>query len=283
MQIEEISIRCSDGIVLAGTRYIPGTIKCAVLICPATGIKRRFYISFAKYLAEQGYGVITFDNRGVGGSLNGDLNAINASLINWGVLDMSAALEELKTSFPGQSYHIIGHSAGGQLVGLMSNATEISSLFNFASSSGCLRNMQFPFILSASFFMNVFIPLSNLLFGKANCQWVGMGEPLPKLVAKQWSKWCRGKGYVETDFGKDVTNHSYDVLNFPSMWVHATDDEIANLENVKDMSRVFKKSKVEIVTLDPKEMGLQQIGHMGFFSSKKKNLWRLAVDWLERN
>jgi len=186
-------------------------------------------------------------------------------------------------SFPNTTYHLVGHSAGGQLLGLMPNAARIKSMFNFASSSGNISNMPYPFKISAVFFLVFFIPFSNFLFGRANSQWVGMGEPLPKKLASQWKKWCQGSGYVATDFGDAIQDHLYDDLDLPSFWLHASDDGIANDANVRDMVRVYSKTKYEIKSLDPKELGLKQLGHMGFFSAKNKGLWKYALDWLEKN
>ena len=281
--MNHISLTCSDGVELAATVYTPQQVKAAVMIAPATGIKRRFYQAFATYLSHQGYGVITFDNRSIGDSQNGSINAVNASLINWGKLDMTVVLEALKQQFPDTTYHLIGHSAGGQLVGLMDNARDLKSLFNFAASSGNLANMKYPFKLKAAFFLNVFIPVNNLVFGYTNSQWVGMGERLPKKVASQWSRWCNGSGYVATDFGKAVQEHLYDELSFPSLWLHASDDGIAIHENVKDMVRIYTQSPSEIITLDPNEWGYNDIGHMKFFSSRRKGLWKYAIDWLEEH
>ena len=65
----ESKIICVDKFAIAATTYSPTTdVKGAILIGPATGIQRQFYASFASFLAEKGYGVITFDNRGIGGS-----------------------------------------------------------------------------------------------------------------------------------------------------------------------------------------------------------------------
>lgn len=281
IDIQDIKIKCQDDFELAGTIYTPKIIKGAIMIAPATGITKRFYNSFATHLTENGYGVICFDNRGIGNSKNTNINKGNASLINWGRLDMTAVMECLKSNFPNQTYHVVGHSAGGQLVGLMDNAFDVKSIFNFASSSGSLRNMQNPFKLKASFFLNIYIPINNLLFGKTNSQWVGMGEPLPKMVASQWKKWCNAKGYVESEFGKEIKEHHFYELDCPSMWVHATDDGIANLDNVKDMTRVYSKSKAEIVTLNPKDLNKKFLGHMGFFSSKNKELWSHALKWFD--
>ena len=135
-----IKIRCSDNYELTGTLFTPsGQIRAVAMIAPATGIKRKFYKSFSTYLAENGYAVITYDNRGIGDSLHGKIKDSNASLQQWGELDMPAVLDDLKNRFPGLKYHLIGHSAGGQLVGLMPNSIEITSIFNFACSSGRIK------------------------------------------------------------------------------------------------------------------------------------------------
>ena len=281
MKKENVRVKCSDDFELAATLYRPEKIAGAIMIAPATGIKKEFYNSFAVFLAAHNYGVVCFDNRGVGESVRGSINEIDASLVNWGRLDMPAVLDCLISEFPNQKYHIVGHSAGGQLVGLMHNAKVLSSMFNFACSSGCIRKMPFPFKFSAHFFLGFFISVSNFLFGRTQSQWVGMGEPLPRKVGQQWRKWCYGKGYVETEFGDEVNSHLYDELDMDSLWLYATDDPIANLENVKDMIRIFPKIKSKIVKLDPKAYCKKQIGHMGFFRSKNKELWSMALEWFE--
>lgn len=280
---EQIEIICSDGFKLAGTIYQAKRPKAAVMIGPATGIKRGFYHKFASFLAENNFSVLTYDNRGIGGSQRNNINKIDASLITWGRLDMTAALEELKSRFPGLNYHLVGHSAGGQLLGLMDNALELTSLFNFAASSGSVKNMSYPFKLNALFFLNIFIPFSNFFFKKTNSNWIGMGEPLPYKVAAQWRKWCNNRGYVKTALGKEVKEHFYNDLSLPSLWLHATDDGIANYDNVIDMLAVFPKINAEVITLNPRENGMKEIGHMKFFSSKNDKLWSYALDWLNKN
>lgn len=283
--IEELKIKieCEDGFKLSGKLFKPKNILASVMIAPATGIKKEFYSAFANYLAENGFATLTFDNRGIGESKGNSINSSNASLTNWGKLDMTAALEYLKREIPNTGYHLIGHSAGGQLVGLMKNSKEIKSMFNFGSSSGSLHYSKYPFKLKSYFWLNFYIPASNLIFGHTKSQWVGMGEPLPKNVGKEWTKWCNGKGYIKVDLDKKIKEHLYNELNFNTLWVHAEDDEIANYENVKDMIRVYPNIKSRILTLSPKKYGYRDIGHMKFFSRRRKELWSLATNWLNEN
>jgi len=281
MKKEEIEISTSRGNKLSATIFTPSdNIKGAIMLAPATGIKKSFYAAFASYLAKNNFAVITFENEGIGKSLDGAIKACKASLQSWGEVDMVAILEELKIRFPNEKYHLIGHSAGGQLVGLMRNHSDLSTMFNYACSSGRTVNMSFFNYIKASFFMNVFIPINNFTFGYTNTQWIGMGEPLPKNVAREWAEWCNGKGYVKTAFGKTIKEHWYNELEIPSFWVNATDDFIANKKNVADMKVVFPHLQLREKTLNPKELGKNEIGHMKFFSRRNKDLWSLALDWL---
>ena len=282
-----LSIMTDRNQVLAATVYRPKEAPTkAIMIAPATGIKRHFYHSFALYLAESGFGVLTFDNEGIGESLSTNLAKCDASLISWGRHDMPAVLDALQDEFPEASYHLIGHSAGGQLIGLMPNYQAITSVFNVACSSGRIKNMGMPYKLKAMGFMDAFIPFTNLTLGYTPSDKIGMGEPLPRGVARQWREWCNGAGYIKTAFGKSIHTHFYDELNMPALWLGFSDDDIANSENMDDMIRVFTKMPIEKRFLDPDDFGLNQVGHMLYFSSKTNakapELWQMAVDWLSK-
>lgn len=285
MIIKALTIYSHERSPLAATLFRPQRpVKAALMIAPATGIKRGFYHAFAAWLAQVGYGVITFDNHGIGESLHARLKDCTATLQSWGEADMSAVFAQLRAQFPDCAYHVIGHSAGGQLIGLMAGAEQLSSAFVVASSSGSLRNMPQPFKTKAHFFMNAFIPLSHAIFGYTQSSWVGMGEPLPKGVAAQWAAWCNGQGYVETAFGNTVHQHRYDTLRIPMQWLYASDDEIACAANVADMQRVFSAAQHTTTCLEPAQYGVSHIGHMRFFSRKSRDtLWPLATQWLAQH
>ena len=287
IDIYALSIMTERNRALAATVYHPkNEVKAALMIAPATGIKRQFYHNFATYLAASGFGVLTFDNEGIGESLSSDLAKCDASLISWGRHDMPAVLDALQDEFNDATYHLIGHSAGGQLIGLMPNYKALTSVFNVACSSGQIKNMDMPYKLKAMGFMDVFIPLTNLTLGYTPADKIGMGEPLPRGVARQWREWCNGAGYIKTAFGKSIHTHFYDEIDMPALWLGFSDDEIANSNNMDDMIRVFSKMPVEKRYFDPEEFGLNSIGHMRYFSSKTNakapQLWQMAIDWLAK-
>jgi predicted alpha/beta hydrolase len=58
-----IKIHCTDGYLLDSTVFEPDPDKAkgVVIICSALGVERRFYHTFAQYLCERHFTVITFD------------------------------------------------------------------------------------------------------------------------------------------------------------------------------------------------------------------------------
>lgn len=280
---EMVKVANGNKVFLDATLFVPSQCTGTILIGPATEVKKEFHINFAQYFAENHYAVLIFDNEGIGKSLTQSIKKVKASLESWGRSDMKVMVNYLKDRFPTQKMHLIGHSAGGQLFGLMDNYHELSSVFNFACSSGSIRNMKQPFKRKANFFLSYFIPFSNSFFGYTKSPIFGMGENLPKNVAKEWSTWCNGKGYVKTAFGKTIHHHYYNDLKIPIFWMNSTDDDIANNMNVKDMAEVFTNCQHYYLTVNPLEKNAKEIGHMKFFSRKNQHLWAYALDWINQH
>lgn len=59
--VDDNMVECTDGYMLAASVYRPESdYKGAIMIGPATGIKRQFYTGIAVYLAENGFGVFNY-------------------------------------------------------------------------------------------------------------------------------------------------------------------------------------------------------------------------------
>jgi len=108
-----ISITAKDNQVLAATLFTP---KLANGICiqinSAMAVTRGFYRTFAQYLAEQGFTVVTYDYRGIGDSYC--KNWRNITLWQWGELDYPAVTDWLSANYPDHRMVALGHSLGGQ-------------------------------------------------------------------------------------------------------------------------------------------------------------------------
>ena len=119
---QDTSIAARDGYQLAATVFTPtATPFRAVLINSATAVPRKIYRAFATYLAEQGCTVLTYDYRGIGGSRPASLRGFRVRMRDWAALDVAGAVDHMRAVWPKLPLAVVGHSFGGQAVGLAPN------------------------------------------------------------------------------------------------------------------------------------------------------------------
>ncbi len=278
---EQIVFTASDAVQLHGRLFVPETPRALVLMCSAIGLRQQFYQSFARWLAEQGFAVMTFDYRGIGASLaESSPRYSKAKKQDWGLYDMPAALDYLVDRFPDLPAHLVGHSAGGQLLGLMSNYQHLSRVVTVGSTSGYVRNLPLGLRISGTFLFRVYVPLFARMLGYVPTSWIGWGEDLPARVALQWAAWCSKPGYVLNDFGVGIAEHYYSEIGMPILWLTAADDSIAIPENIEDILRLLERAPVTRQCINPAEYGLEHVGHIDFFRQRNAELWPIIADWL---
>jgi predicted alpha/beta hydrolase len=62
-----------------------------------------------------------------------------------------------------------------------------------------------------------------------------------------------------------------------------SDDAFAPLPAVEALGRLYPNARWETRRLVPRELGVNSIGHFGFFRERfRDSLWRETADWLER-
>ena len=127
----------ADGRPLAATVLEPRRITGAVVIASATGVPRRIYDGVAGCLADAGFAVLTFDYRGIGGSMEGrSVRTEDVRMQDWGRLDLEGALCWMRRAYAGAPLLVLGHSAGGQLIGLAPSSGHLSGAALIGSQLG---------------------------------------------------------------------------------------------------------------------------------------------------
>lgn len=277
---QQLEIPATDGFRLAASLTLPeggdSDPDRMVLIAPATGVPRSFYQRFADFLSGQGLGVVSWDWRGIGGSAPDSLRGFEATMRDWGEKDLQGVLEWTNERFPDAVLTAVGHSYGGQGIGLAPTARRLRGLVTVATQSGYWGHWPSPEKYRFALLWYVLMPGLTRLLGYFPSSLLGLGEDLPPGVALEWARWCRSPEYLG-----DYDGHAR--LEMPILSLSFTDDTYGPREGVEWMHERFTAAEVEMRHLTPDEVGAERVGHLGFFrDGVVPGLWEEVADWLRR-
>jgi predicted alpha/beta hydrolase len=250
-----------------------------VIAC-AMAVRRGFYEPYARFLAANGLGAITFDYRGIAGSLSGPIEQCRATLQDWGEHDYPAVIDAARSWFPNARLGAIGHSIGGQLIGLVDNADRLDTIVTVAAQHGYW--MRYPLrqrpLLAALWYVGV--PVAAWALSYFPGQRLKLGENLPKGVALDWARSCRSRHYLVDRRGNPI-RRGFERFTGRVLAYSIDDDAFAPRPTVEAFHRFFTRAGVEHAHIAPAGLGVAKIGHVGWFSPLlKKTLWREHLAWL---
>lgn len=289
---QEITLPAADGFPLAAVLLTPDPSgagdaegpppRAAVVIAPAMGVRLRYYEPFAGYLAAGGFAVLCFDYRGTGGSRPERLRGFPAQLHDWGERDLEGALAWLGDRYPGLPLLVVGHSAGGQLLGLAPSIGRVGALLAVAAQSGYWRFWPGLWRWVIALFWYVGLPAMVAAFGYLPMRRVTGGEDVPAGVAHEWSRWGRHRDYV-LSFARSRPEGAagYDGFDRPLRAYGFTDDRLAPPRAVEQLLAFYPGTRGELRILAPADLGVRQIGHFGPFRDRfRDTLWAQWREWL---
>lgn len=274
------SARATDGYELAVTRFPAcGEPWASVAIAGAMGVRQEFYAPLARFLAAQGVHAITFDYRGIGASRRGPLRALQADVIDWARKDLHAVLDRAQGLAPALPLAVVGHSLGGQILGILPQPAQVRAALTVNAGSGWYRfNRDMWWRVRILWFAAV--PLLTPLFGYFPGRRLRIVGDLPKGVALQWRRWCMHREYLLCE-GERV-REAFGRFRAPILAISFEDDEMITRAAVDEMHRHYRAAEVERRHLSPGEAG-RRVGHFGFFAeASREGLWAPSLDWLRR-
>jgi len=273
------SVPAGDGFVLGATIFPPSRPgRGTVIVHGATAVPQTFYRRFAGFLATRGIRVVTYDYRGVGRSRPRRLAGFPATMTDWARRDAAAIHAWVRDHHGDEPLALVGHSFGGQLIGLLDEARDASGALLAATQLPSLGH--FPPLHRAvvgAFFKGI-IPLAFRMTGYLP-GWTGLGVDLPAGVAEEWARWCTEPG------GYLVASHPdararFAAFRRPVLFYSFTDDRLAPVRSVDALLGVLRGADLEHRRVTPDDVGAP-IGHFGFFRQRHEGrFWPEAATWL---
>jgi predicted alpha/beta hydrolase len=275
------SITLPDGTSLVFRNFcVTDSPRAAVIIPSAMGVAQKFYTQFAQWLASQGYHVTTFDYRGIGFSAPRSLRGYPVNIFDWARQDCAAVIERVRAEMPNVPLHWIGHSLGGQLIGLIPNRDRIDRVITIATGTGYWLENTWRTKSVVWWLWFFLVPLALRTAGYFPGKRLRKVGDLPFGVMQQWRRWCLNREYVVGAEGAAV-RADYASVRTPMLSLSFTDDEMMSAKGIKSLHGLYANAPVEYRRIAPREIGARHIGHFGFFRPQfEQTLWPLVPEWL---
>ncbi|SEO46568.1 alpha/beta hydrolase family protein [Aquisalimonas asiatica] len=247
--------------------------RAVVIVAGAMGVGQRAYERFARFLSEHGLTAITFDYYGIGASLTGPLRNCDAQVTDWATEDCEAVLQFALARYPDTPLTWIGHSVGGQLLGMIPSVNRLSQAVTVACGSGYWRWNATPTRRRVLALWYGIAPVSLATVGYFPGNRLGIVGDLPGGVMRQWRRWCLHPDYAVGVEGPAVRDQ-FASVRVPITAVTFTDDEMMSRKGIQAMHAFFRNAPVRMVAIRPSDIGEKKVGHLGWFRERyRDSIW----------
>jgi predicted alpha/beta hydrolase len=272
-----VTIEATDGANLRGNVYEPeGEPAYQLLVFPGIGVPQRVFRHIARWFAGNGVRVVTFDYRGMGASKLDQFALQTASLTTWATRDAVGALRFVEQSSKAPVV-LLGHSFGGQALGFSDEFRRLQGAILVGSQFGLARHWDGLARVKIAAYWNLILPASAAVY-EVVPGWTGLGERLPRGVAREWARWGRTREWLLPHV--EGAERRYATFDRPIRAYAMTDDDIAPPRGVSDLLGRFRAAEVERVDLAPSDLSLPKIGHIGLFRpGAPERIWKEMFDF----
>ena len=278
--MKRIDIITKDHYSLAAHLFEPQISNQKVLLInSATGVKQQIYFSVAQFFADHGFTVITYDYRGIGLSKPHKMRGFEASMRVWGTTDYKALTDYIKSNFEDYKKYCLGHSVGALILG-MNPDSEIFEEFIFVGTQNAfVGNLRLKTKIEAYLGFGIVQPLFTVLLGYFPASWFGLGESLPSGSAFDWRILILNKKSTNNLLEKSADFSKK--LKQKVLVIWAEDDAWLTEKGVKSLlENTYANLRPTYRHIYTSESEKGEIGHVNFFRSYNRKLWKILLDRL---
>jgi predicted alpha/beta hydrolase len=267
---DTITFPADDGYELHGRWFEPaGVRRGVVVIVPAMATTAAYYATFASWLRDRGFAVMSFDYRGYGESLTGSLRDVDNDLVRW-ALDARDALEDVHVRAGGSPVTWIGHSLGGQVLPFTDHS-KVDRAIHVAAGTGYWKYNSAEARRAAPLLWKVIAPAAIAVAGYYPGKRLRLLGDLPPNVMRQWARWCMDPDYLLGEL-PDMRKE-FATVDLPMVSLSFTDDELMSSTSINTLDDLYTAVDPVHMRYTPAQLGVARMGHFGFFRDNQVDLW----------
>jgi predicted alpha/beta hydrolase len=174
---------------------------------------------------------------------------------------------------PAAPLYWIGHSLGGQILPFVPNLQRLAKALTIACGSGYWLENAPPLRRRVWWLWFVVAPLTVSVCGYFPGSSLRMLGDLPKDVILQWRRWCLHPEYALSE--GEAVRAQYAAVTTPIVSLSFPDDEFMSARNTESLHGWYVNAPRTMKRIAPQEIGVQRIGHFGFFrAAYERSLWQ---------
>ena len=270
---KELRLRAADGCEIGAFFYAalrPRSPRRVAVLHGGAGIPAIRYSRFARFLAEWGIPVLTYDYRGIGLSRPPQLRGFEATIEDWAEFDSAAAIAWLRERFPHDELVGISHSIGCLPLGGAPNANEQDQVVLVGAHTGYFGDYRPLYRLPMALAWHGLMPAITRCLGYFPADRLRLGEDLPAGMALEWARRrgpeLRPKSGDPWRERRGLLLERCAALRCPALAICISDDAFATVQGTKRLlSYLPRLASCELIAYKPSDAGVRQIGHFGFF------------------
>lgn len=247
----------------------------SLVLIGALAAPQRYLRATAEWLSETaGYGVLTFDYRGVGVSAQSGDPTTN--LDHWGD-DVRAAIGAVRERFDPKTLLAVAHSLGGMVLGHSGAGELIDGALLIGATHGRPEFYTGGAKLRVQAAYRLLPRVAQTMGGLPAWSFL-LTARVPRDVILHWTRWGREERFT-TWRGRD--SRGFSALEGPLLSVAISDDSYAPCAAVDALVKHFDRAGARRVLVDPRAHGSKKLGHFGLLNRKAPEWSRkLLLRWL---
>lgn len=253
-----------------------------ILINSATGVKQQIYFGISKYLAENGFTVITYDYSGIGLSKPKNLKSSSSSMRSWGGEDYKSVTQFIKANYFHYTKYLIGHSVGALILGMNEDSKLFSKFIFYGTQKAYTKHLKWKTKLLAFGGFGIVQPFTTKMLGYFPAHRFNLGESLPPSVAYDWRTLILNKKSTNALLHKSEIDISKELFQ-KVLVLRAEDDHWLTEIGVENLLKeTYPNLEPTYKLINLSDSPKKEIGHINFFRSYNKILWKIIVEEFQK-